>query len=939
MKDKCIFFGITSNYAFAVANVIIGVEKFSPNLVENYIIFSDIDDPINDDDITALQKISNKIIIREFKPPVNISAKLASRFSRLYTAKFHIFDLLKEYQQVLWLDADILINGDISEIFSYQYIAWRKTVVPFTENIASCCPDIVVRNDATAPNAGVILANYRVLGEIDYTQKLYEYLVKLADKSNRILLDELSFGIVADHFNLKVDLLPNKYNIGLTWKNVDEGHIIHSIGKGKFWNHSLINMLYPEWNINHEIWLANGGSNYSGKTQFDDILGNKRESKFRALKNMFFWSKIIKNIILPSDIIAENVLHKRYLRFYIAGLDHKIHYELLLKKDKLYCCLHCEEKELVYISIYDTLNKIAQDIGFNCIDGEKVYSIEKQIKASNAVQTLLTLISNTKPILRDCEKFLVTCHGTYLCLSDDCSQLIHTTRSSYRIVCNVSDNCTSLYVNDINKYIEKIDDNLKVNLSDNEKFLPVINDKSSIIIPVNNKFLSARKSGEHIKLVEQCNTWERFNIRQLYMNLSFDDLCTRNYEGLDNLSKVINRRHYNCILDHIFGLCVKKIKQKEVIKIGFVLYDSSMWCGDNLYNLFKENNRYKVTVFLCLRMDEKSELIMGDYRRGLELLKKQGINVVGIDSHETKIPKQDILFYLTPYFHHLPQAFRLESITIDSLLLYLLYSVRISIKSPNMNIYHLAWKIFFNRKNDVDLFKEKCNFGMERGYYCGHPKMDRFFSGISMDFTWKQSLKNAKKIIYAPHWSINGGPKINYSTFHYNYNFIYNYAKEHPETSWIFKPHPQLMYTAVSTGVFPSIEAFQEYLNKWNDLPNAMVYTGAYYHPIFSTSDGMITDSGSFMAEYQYTHKPMLHLDRETQKYNDLGNALMKVLYHVDGRDFDGIANFIETVLLQNKDDLYNARMQLFDEYLNYKKNNGMLASEFIYNTINNELM
>ena len=55
------------------------------------------------------------------------------------------------------------------------------------------------------------------------------------------------------------------------------------------------------------------------------------------------------------------------------------------------------------------------------------------------------------------------------------------------------------------------------------------------------------------------------------------------------------------------------------------------------------------------------------------------------------------------------------------------------------------------------------------------------------------------------------------------------------------------------------------YLQAWNDLPNAQVYTGAYYQALFATSDGMIQDSGSFIVEYQYVDKPMIFLTRDTQ--------------------------------------------------------------------------
>ena len=195
---------------------------------------------------------------------------------------------------------------------------------------------------------------------------------------------------------------------------------------------------------------------------------------------------------------------------------------------------------------------------------------------------------------------------------------------------------------------------------------------------------------------------------------------------------------------------------------------------------------------------------------------------------------------------------------------------------------------------------------------------------------------DAKKIIYAPHWSISSG--IFYATFQHNYKFMYEFAKAHPEISWVFKPHPMLLASAVGHGLFKSAEAFKAYLQAWDDLPNAKVFTGAYYQGLFATSDGMIMDCGSWIGEYQYTHKPMIFLTRDTQKFNDLGNELMKILYRVDGRDLNGISALMQKVFIDGKDELFEARKKFFDEHLDYVKANGMTASEFIFKTIAKEL-
>ena len=167
---------------------------------------------------------------------------------------------------------------------------------------------------------------------------------------------------------------------------------------------------------------------------------------------------------------------------------------------------------------------------------------------------------------------------------------------------------------------------------------------------------------------------------------------------------------------------------------------------------------------------------------------------------------------------------------------------------------------------------------------------------------------------------------------------MYEFAKAHPEISWVVKPHPNLLFSAVTSGLFPSPEAFEEYLQAWDDLPNAQIYTGAYYQDLFATSDGMILDSGSFIAEYQYVNKPMIFLTRDTQKFNALGEGILNISYLVDGKNLEAIALAMQKIFIEGNDPLFNERMKFFDENLNYFKHNGMIASEFIFKSIADEL-
>ena len=423
--------------------------------------------------------------------------------------------------------------------------------------------------------------------------------------------------------------------------------------------------------------------------------------------------------------------------------------------------------------------------------------------------------------------------------------------------------------------------------------------------------------------------------------LPFGELSRVNYKDLYGLSALLMMDSYNNLLPRIFDTTIEKIRGREKIKLGFLLYDASMWCGDLLYQLFERSGRYEPTIFLCMRQDMIDEPnFVADFKKSAEQFRARGLNVVTVFEDDAPPPKQDVMICLMPYFEIMPKNFQLENMTAETLTCYIPYGMHVSgdarVPLTEYPIMTVAWKVFLDTRNTLEFYDNGCRFGLPRGFYSGYPRMDFFCSDDEKHFDWKEARPRSTKIIYAPHWSIDNG--IQYSTFHLNGKFMYEYAKAHPKTSWVFKPHPNLAFSAVNSGMFRSLDEYNEYLQKWDRLPNARVITGGYYQPIFATSDGMILDSGSFNAEYQYTHKPLLFLTRETQQFTEIGGELMKVLYRADGRNHKSIAAFIDNVLIKKKDSMADVRKKFFDEHFNYVKHNGMLASEYIFHAIDKEM-
>lgn len=454
-----------------------------------------------------------------------------------------------------------------------------------------------------------------------------------------------------------------------------------------------------------------------------------------------------------------------------------------------------------------------------------------------------------------------------------------------------------------------------------------------------------KKLMQHIFCRMACDDFNRLSKtmpKEDCMDLMARVFSEMTYNHLSNLSNMFSKDDYNDLADRIFKISAEKIRRKDKIKIGFYFDNTAKWCGDELYNFFVNDKRFEPTIFLYFSPSERT---YEDFQKDLEKFKARGFNVIIYKKKAPfDSPQQDVLFQTSPYDWTIPPVFQLINLKTTTLLVDIPYSHTISNRKNFIHstpLFSVLWKMFSPSKIALEYYQKSNKVGMPRGIFSGYPRMDIFFNkNIDFKFDWKMTRPDSKKIIWAPHHSVGDWKgSIHYSTFQWNYQFMYEFAKSHPEISWVVKPHPWLIARAVyAVHIFPSFAACQEYFQKWDDLPNAQVYTGPYYQGIFATSDGMIHDSGSFIAEYQYVDKPMIYLMRPEKKFNELGEEILKASYLVDGKDFDAIAAMMQRVFIEGDDYKAAERREVFDKYLNYPKYNGMLASEFIYKSIADDL-
>lgn len=402
------------------------------------------------------------------------------------------------------------------------------------------------------------------------------------------------------------------------------------------------------------------------------------------------------------------------------------------------------------------------------------------------------------------------------------------------------------------------------------------------------------------------------------------------------------------ILKGIHEINVHRLNKKSRIKVAFIVYSSAEWQCDELYAKMKESPYFEPVIVICGYGVETNKMVRDAYvdtLRYFENRKIYSILPMGYLKYSDQVKEDmidsfDIFFDSNPYAK-IPECVNMGNRNIRQLYISVPYGFYLVGTKGYEDYYNgNKWDYLFFRMLWIYFcespFQEKIvkNEQRTQGYNIitsGLPKMDVFFhKNIEIaDDLWKEIYPKSKKVIWAPHFNMALGMN---GTFHENYEWIYNYAKNHPEISWVVKPHPRLEQGVMKFKVFETRDAYKRYMEEWDSLPNAKVVTGGGYEPYFLTSDAMITDCDSFLCEYQYVSKPLLLLLPEKPRGRTaFGDELIKLLYVSRGNRYDCIESFIKEVVVCQRDSLKVRREDFFKKYLDYREFNFKLATDYIF--------
>jgi hypothetical protein len=388
---------------------------------------------------------------------------------------------------------------------------------------------------------------------------------------------------------------------------------------------------------------------------------------------------------------------------------------------------------------------------------------------------------------------------------------------------------------------------------------------------------------------------------------------------------------------------LKAKRTKNQIEVVFLFVLDNMQIYKKIIEYFEANQRYTISIYVCPYTSRTDKIMKEQMVSTYESLKKKGYSPILTFNEKTnswlnikRYNSPDIVFFTNP--HTLTKRRYQISNFLNCLTFYVPYGYMIAnIQQLQFNqpFHNLLFKAFYESNLHVQMAQKYAINSGKNVINTGYPLCDKFLEKNYLpNDTWKIKNKAVKRIIWAPHHSIeNNSKQLGYSNFKIYYQIIIDILSNYSDRIQIaFKPHPLLksrLYIESDWGK----EKTDNYYRLWDNLENGQLADGDYID-LFLTSDAMIFDSISFIAEYIYTNKPGLFMIRDEtvlNKFNEFGVNAFKLLYHSKCKN--ELVGFIENVILKGKDFKKEERKLFFDNYLLQNKN--IDASKIIFKHIN----
>lgn len=385
---------------------------------------------------------------------------------------------------------------------------------------------------------------------------------------------------------------------------------------------------------------------------------------------------------------------------------------------------------------------------------------------------------------------------------------------------------------------------------------------------------------------------------------------------------------------------LKKLNN-EKINVVFVCHRPAVWGSlKTVYEAMKADESFNVKIVTIPNKKQLPDLGLNHEvyeSEGAEVFWK-GEDVISGYNYETKewidlkVLNPDYVCFQQPYNVCRPNVLNSNQVSKYAKIFYVAYASNfigtgiLEETSPADYVKNIS--LMFNQNHmDYDLLKNYFNEignNFTKQFLTGFPRYDNLsvYNNCESKVWSLPRSKDNFRVIWTPRWCTNEG---NCHFFDYKDNLI-NYCQQNNTVDFVFRPHPQAFLNWISTKELSEQEA-NDYKDKYAKLSNANIDDTKEYLTTFYSSDCMITDISSIVAEYFLTGKPIIYCHRK-DCFNDFSRKLSEGFYWV--HNWQELQNTLD-MLRTGNDPLKEKRMQLINScFYIPKEGSGQSIKEII---------
>ncbi len=344
----------------------------------------------------------------------------------------------------------------------------------------------------------------------------------------------------------------------------------------------------------------------------------------------------------------------------------------------------------------------------------------------------------------------------------------------------------------------------------------------------------------------------------------------------------------------------REIKRSGAVRVGFICQYLPAWSKmERIYQMMKADADFQ-PYLICLPSGIKNNalenpeaetndtyeyIVSHGYPDAVNAMKSDG---GWVDLEELEI---EYLFYQRPYNNFLPPEYTAPNAARFSKVCLIMYGMEMleEITNISLNRDFMAYVSYYFAENTsvADINIKKNPKGHKLGYQktlcIGMPVLESLLQKQNeVSPAWEFS-KNGFRAIWTPRWTTDlavGG-----SNFFTYYKTLTEYAKNHPDMDFLYRPHPLTFSHFLETGEMTEKD-IEEFHASCDAVPNISIDKQQQYDATFWGSSVLISDYSGMVPEYFVTGKPLIFcMSNMVLTLSDFGRRLIDGCYVVNNSE------------------------------------------------------